>query len=295
LTTPWLDADAVEPLREDLAAGTALCLAAALARESTHPIAAALAAAWPHAAPPVHALVVTAAAGISGEVDGRALRLGHPGFALAPSHAAVPVSAAGTLMLADADGPLAAFHVHEAARTDAAATLEALRRDGITTVLASGDTHARVASAAGALGIRHWAGRQSPADKLALLEVARAQGQVTLAVGDGSNDAPALAGADVSATLGSGTDLAQAHADLLLERGGLDGLLQARRIARQLVHVVAQGRRFSLGFNLLAVPFAAAGLVPPWLAAIGMSASSLLVVLNGLRVGHERAGPALRA
>jgi len=295
LTTPWLDADAVEPLREGLAAGSALCLAAALARESTHPMAAALAAAWPHATPPVHALGITAAAGISGEVDGRALRLGHPGYALALCGTAVPVSAAGTLMLADASGPLAAFHVHEAPRAHAAATLEALRREGITTVLASGDTRARVASTASALGIRRWAGRQSPADKLALLEVARAQGQVTLAVGDGSNDAPALAGADVSATLASGTDLAQAHADLLLAGGRLDGLLQARRIARQLRHVVAQGRRWSLGYNLLAVPFAAAGLVPPWLAAIGMSASSLLVVLNGLRVGHERAGPVLRA
>jgi Cu2+-exporting ATPase len=149
-----------------------------------------------------------------------------------------------------------------------------------------------VAIIAGALGIARWAGRQSPADKLALLQAARTQGHVTLAVGDGSNDAPALAGADVSAALASGTDLAQAHADLLLVRG-LDGLWQARGIARQLAHVVRQGRRWSLGYNLLAVPFAAAGLVPPWLAAIGMSASSLVVVLNGLRVG--RAGPGLRA
>jgi Cu2+-exporting ATPase len=295
LTTPWLDADAIEPLRDEVSPEDALRLAAALARESTHPLAAALAAAWNGDTPPVHGIRVTAAAGIAGEVDGRTLRLGRPDFALAPSGAALPSSIAGTLLLADARGPLAAFHLGEAPRADAAATLEALRRDGITTVLASGDTRARVATIANALGIKRWAGRQRPEDKLALLEVARAQGQVTLAVGDGSNDAPALAGADVSAALATGTDLAQAHADLLLARGRLDGLLQARRIARELAHVVAQGRRWSLGYNLVGVPFAAAGLVSPWLAAIGMSVSSLVVVLNALRVGREGADPALGA
>ncbi|MCX7515031.1 heavy metal translocating P-type ATPase [Frateuria hangzhouensis] len=295
LTTPWLEPDAVEPLREGLAPTDALRLAAALARESTHPLAAALAAAWTGDTPPVESLVITATAGISAEVDGHALRLGRPDFALAPSGRAVPASAAGTLLLADIHGPLAAFHVSEAPRADAAATLQALRREGIVTALASGDTRARVATVASALGITRWAGRQSPADKLALLEVARTQGHVTLAIGDGSNDAPALAGADVSAALASGTDLAQAHAGVLLARGRLDGLLQARRIARELARVVAQGRRWSLAYNLLAVPFAAAGLVPPWLAAIGMSASSLVVVLNGLRVGRGHAAPALRA
>jgi hypothetical protein len=93
-------------------------------------------------------------------------------------------------------------------------------------------------------------------------------------------------GADVSAALGSGTELAQAHADLLLLDGRLDGLVQARSIARQVAHVVAQSRRWSLVYNLCAVPFAAFGFVPPWLAAIGMSLSSLAVVLNALRVGR---------
>lgn len=295
LTTPWLDAAAVEPLRAGVTAAQALCLAAALARESTHPIAAALAAAWSAPTPPVRALQITAGAGIAGEIDGRALRLGHAGFALAPRGDATPAGTADALLLADADGPLAAFHLSEAPRPDAAATLQALDRDGIACMLASGDTRARTGALADALGLARWAGRQRPQDKLALLEAARRQGRVTLAVGDGSNDAPALAGADVSVALASGTDLAQAHADLLLARGRLDGLLQARRIARELAHVSAQGRRWSLGYNLLAVPFAAAGLVPPWLAAIGMSLSSLAVVLNALRVGRAGADAALRA
>jgi Cu2+-exporting ATPase len=97
--------------------------------------------------------------------------------------------------------------------------------------------------------------------------------------------------------LGHGSELAQAHADLLLLDGRLDGLVQARSIARQVEHVVTQSRRWSLAYNFLAVPFAAFGFVPPWLAAIGMSLSSLLVVLNALRVGRATpaASPVLHA
>ncbi|MFZ0869658.1 MAG: HAD hydrolase family protein, partial [Rhodanobacter sp.] len=143
------------------------------------------------------------------------------------------------------------------------------------------------------LGIDDAHGRQSPADKLQRLQAARQRGHVTLAVGDGSNDAPVLAGADVSAALGSGTELAQAHADLLLLDGRLDGLVQARSVARQVAQVVAQSRRWSLVYNLCAVPFAAFGFVPPWLAAIGMSLSSLAVVLNAMRVGRAGADASL--
>jgi Cu2+-exporting ATPase len=141
-------------------------------------------------------------------------------------------------------------------------------------------------------GSDDWHARQSPAEKLERLQAARRDGHVTLAVGDGSNDAPVLAGADVSAALASGTELAQAHADLLLLDGRLDGLTDARMIAGQMQQVMTQSRRWALLYNLCAVPFAAIGLVPPWLAAIGMSLSSLLVILNALRVG--RAAPAAR-
>jgi len=119
-----------------------------------------------------------------------------------------------------------------------------------------------------------------------LLKHKKAQGHVTLAVGDGNNDAPILASADVSAALASGTELAQANADILLLHGQLGGLVEARRIACDVRTVIAQGRRWSLAYNLCAVPFAALGLVPPWLAAIGMSASSLAVVVNAWRVGR---------
>ena len=292
LSVPHLGGAATEPLHGN-DHGDVLQLACALAHESSHPLARALAsAARQHGLPRrAQAVQVTAGAGISGEVDGRLLRLGHADFALAPSGHAISANLSHALLLADQFGPIAAFHLDDQPRNDTQSTLDALRTAGIALAIASGDSNLRVAAFAEGLGIDDAHGRQSPADKLRRLQAARQRGHVTLAVGDGSNDAPVLAGADVSAALGSGTELAQAHADLLLLDGRLDGLVQARSIARQVERVVTQSRRWSLVYNFCAVPFAAFGFVPPWLAAIGMSLSSLLVVLNALRVG--RAGPAV--
>jgi len=291
LTVPQLDRHAVILLRDDDAAH-ALQLAAALAHESSHPLARALAdTASQHALPlRAQSLQVHAGAGISGEVDGRELYLGRPDFAMAASGKPVPSAAENALLLADGTGAIAAFHLDEQPRADARAMLDAWRAAGATVAIASGDSPDRVATVAGRLGVDDWHARQSPADKLERLQAARRHGHVTLAVGDGSNDAPVLAGADVSAALASGTELAQAHADLLLLGGRLDGLLDARRIAVQMQQIMAQSRRWALIYNLTAVPFAAFGFVPPWLAGIGMSLSSLLVVLNALRVGRH-AGP----
>jgi len=290
LSVPHLDRRAVEPLRGDTPEQV-LQLAAALAHESSHPLARALADVARQHAPPWRAqsIQVSAGAGISGQVDGRMLRLGRADFALAASGQTVTAAAADALVLADAQGAIAAFHLDEQPRADARRMLDALRLDGITPTIASGDTATRVAALAGRLGIADWHARQSPDDKLERLLAVRRDGHATLAVGDGSNDAPLLAAADVSAALSSGTELAQAHADLLLLDGRLDGLVEARAISRQMQLVMAQSRRWSLCYNLCAVPFAAFGLVPPWLAGIGMSLSSLAVVLNALRVGRGMA------
>lgn len=287
LSVPRLDRRAVEPLRGD-APELVLQLAAALAHESSHPLAQALADAARQQTLPLRAqsVQVSAGAGISGEIDGRELRLGRADFALAPSGQLPSSTTADALLLADADGAIAAFHLDEQPRGAARRLLDTLHADGVVTQVASGDAAARVAGFAARLGIEHWHARQSPADKLERLQAARRDGRVTLAVGDGSNDAPVLAGADVSAALASGTELAQAHADLLLLDGHLDGLIDARAIARQIRHITAQSRRWALAYNLCAVPFAAFGFVPPWLAGIGMSLSSLMVVLNALRVGR---------
>ena len=291
LAAPQLGLARIEPLRGDRREQV-LAWAAALASESSHPLARALTdVARQHGMIP-HARTVQecAGAGISGELDGRALRLGRADFALAGSAHSEPDSTDDALVLADVRGTLAVFHLDEQPRADARRTLDTLRSDGIAPCIASGDSPARVAALSARLDITDWHARQTPAEKLALLQTLRAKGHVILAVGDGSNDAPLLAGADVSAVLAGGTDLAQSHADLLLLDGRLDGLVYARAIACQVQSVVAQSRRWSLVYNLCAVPFAALGFVPPWLAGIGMSLSSLMVVLNALRVGCEAAG-----
>ncbi|CAM5274033.1 heavy metal translocating P-type ATPase [Rhodanobacter lindaniclasticus] len=290
LSTPHLDEHAVEPLRGD-SRDQVLAWALALANTSAHPLARALSIAGRQrvVVPAAQDVRVQLAAGVEGRVGDRALRLGRARYALDEAHYD-PRLASAALVLADQHGALARFGFHERPREDAAATLARLRDDGIGVCMASGDSADRVAALATRLGIDDWHARQLPADKLALLQSLQATGHHVLAVGDGSNDAPLLAAADVSAALASGTDLAQAQADLLLLDGRLGGLLQARAIAVQLRQVIAQSRRWALTYNLLAVPFAAFGLVSPWLAAIGMSLSSLMVVINALRVGREPAG-----
>jgi Cu2+-exporting ATPase len=272
-----------------------LPLAAALARESSHPIARAVAHATGAVAhQDMQDVRVSLGNGITAQAGGQMLRLGRADFAL--ENDATSRHAQGDLWLASAVGPIVAFRVNESLRPDAMHALQALRDEGIVTIMASGDTTQRAATIATELGITEWHAPCSPEDKLALLQLQRSQGHVTLAVGDGSNDAPVLAGADVSAALASGTELAQAHADFLLLHGRLQGLVDARAIACKVKEVIAQGRRWSLGYNLCAVPFAAFGLVPPWLAAIGMSVSSIVVVLNAWRIGRDdQAKPAMPA
>ena len=146
-----------------------------------------------------------------------------------------------------------------------------------------------MAAVATRLGIARWAARQRPQDKLARLEALRAQGARVIAVGDGLNDAPVLAGADVSVALASGAELAQAASDIVLTGERLGALAEARAIARETLAILRQNQRWALCYNLSVVPLGALGFVPPWLAAIGMSASSLVVVLNALRIGRRNA------
>ncbi|MFZ1797362.1 MAG: HAD-IC family P-type ATPase, partial [Dokdonella sp.] len=145
---------------------------------------------------------------------------------------------------------------------------------------------------AGRLGIEQWRARQLPADKLAWLAELRAHGARVIAVGDGINDAPVLAGADVSIALVGGAELAQASSDIVLAGERLDVLAPARTLARQALAILQQNYRWALIYNLSAIPIAALGFVPPWLAALGMSMSSLGVILNALRIGREPAAAA---
>ena len=286
LGVPQLDLESVDP-RRGFSRAQVLQWAAALAHESSHPLAQAVTATARQLGPPLRAngMQVVDGGGIAGEVEGRQLRLGRASFVNQLQERPPTANDDDALLLGDSQGVVAAFHLREQARDNALHTIDALRKDGMTVLIASGDAEPRVATMAQHLGVTEWASRQTPAEKLARLLQARADGHVTLAVGDGSNDAPVLAAADVSAAFSSGTDLAQSHADLILLDGRLDGLIDARLLARQAVSIVAQSRRWALIYNLCAIPFAALGFVPPWLAAIGMSLSSLVVVLNALRAG----------
>ncbi len=137
----------------------------------------------------------------------------------------------------------------------------------------------------------HGARALLPADKLAWVTELRAAGARVLAVGDGVNDAPVLAGADVAIALAEGAELTQASSDIVLKGGRLDAIAPARDIAQRTLAIVRQNQRWALYYNFSAVPLAALGFIPPWLAALGMSLSSLGVILNALRIGRGDATP----
>jgi Cu2+-exporting ATPase len=267
-------------------------IAAALEAGSEHPIARALREdiAAPLAA---HDVRNTPGHGVEGRIGDRAYRLGTPRFAA--DDAAPPASAAGESWVALAeDGELIAwFALGDTLRPDAAEALAALRRQGLRVHLLSGDGETPVQTVAGQLGIRTWRAGTLPEDKLAYVKTLQAGGRIVAMVGDGINDAPVLAGAQVSIAMGEGTDVAQAAADMVMLGSRLATLAEGVALARHTQRIVRQNLGWALGYNLIAIPAAALGHVTPWIAGIGMSASSLLVVLNALRLSDFGDAPDL--
>lgn len=291
LTLPELALDRID-LGRAATHDEAITLAAALAQGSRHPVSRAITGFAAGAAlPRIEDLREVAGNGLEGHLDGRTLRLGRADFALASHPDAVMPELDDAIVLADDDGLLAAFHLGERLRPDAREAIDALRAQGVVPEIASGDASAKVAAVAARLGIDQWRARQQPADKLARLTELRDGGARVIAVGDGINDAPVLAGADVAVAMAAGAELAQASSDVVLRGERLGAIAEARTIATETLRVLRQNQRWALSYNLSVVPFGALGFVPPWLAAIGMSLSSLVVVLNALRIGRgiERA------
>ncbi|MGH8123069.1 MAG: HAD-IC family P-type ATPase, partial [Rudaea sp.] len=268
----------------------ALALAASLARGSHHPVAQALARAAAGLPTQVADAVRTVAGGgLEGSIDGRTFKLGSPAFVLGAGEDD------DTVILAGEQGVIATFHLSERIREGAHQAIRALCATGLEVEIASGDAAAKVAAVAARLGLVRWNARQSPADKLERLRELRAGGARVIAIGDGINDAPVLAGADVAVALAAGADLAQAAGDVILDGRRLHALAEARAIARETLAVLRQNQRWALAYNLAVVPLGALGLVPAWLAALGMSASSLVVVLNALRIGRRTPSATLPA
>ncbi len=268
-----------------------LAIAAALEQYVEHPLAGAIL----RAAPAAGAITASGirnlpGAGVSGAVDGRRYWLGSSAFI----RTELPDLAFGATdgdggdhgkeaWLADRDGLVAGFVFDDPLRPDSAATVAYLRGCGLEQTLLSGDRPAAVAPVAAALGIDDARGGLRPEQKLAALAALAAAGATAIVIGDGVNDAPMLARAHVAVAVANATEQAKLSADLLLLRGGLRGLVVAHRVARRSRRLIRQNMAWAIGYNALALPLALAGFIAPWFAALVMSLSSVLVVVNGAR------------
>jgi Cu2+-exporting ATPase len=182
----------------------------------------------------------------------------------------------------------AAFVLGDELRPGARDLMADLRRQGIHVMLLTGDHETAARGVAEKLGIDDVAWELRPADKLERVKALQQGGAVVAMVGDGVNDAPVLAAAQVSIAMGGGTAVAAASADMILLSQQLPHLADGIAVARRTLNVIRQNLAWAVVYNLLAIPAAAAGYITPWLAALGMSASSLLVVANALRLAQRR-------
>ena len=275
----------------DLDEAGCLRLAAALEQSSEHPVAAALRRA-------AEGLVLASASAVRNEpgmgvvasIDGRMYRIGRPDFVL---QGLLPLSgdarewlgASETVVaLADECRCLALFKIGDELRPEAGRLISDLQAAGRQVILLSGDAPTVAEHLAGQLAIRDVRAGVSPQGKYDCVKALQAQGAIVAMVGDGVNDAPVLAQAQVSVAMGGGAQLARTQSDFVLLSENLDHLRHGVRRAGFALRVIRQNLWWSFAYNFVALPLAIAGYVTPWLAGIGMSASSLLVVLNSLRI-----------
>ena len=282
-------------------ADTVRALAAALEAGSEHPIARALRQDRPQGECPAASslrglredivpdlqardLRNTPGQGIEGRIGERHYRLGAPRFAAAGVAPPDADDDASWIALSEDGRVIAWFALADTPRPDAAAALAALKTQGLRLHLLSGDAEPAVRAAAAQFGIDDWRACALPEDKLAYVKALQGQGRIVAMVGDGINDAPVLAGAQVSIAMGEGADVAQAAADMVMLGSRFATLAEGVALARKTQKIIRENLGWALGYNLVAIPAATLGYVTPWIAGIGMSASSLLVVLNALRL-----------
>ncbi|GGK99776.1 heavy metal translocating P-type ATPase [Mangrovihabitans endophyticus] len=245
--------------------------------------------------------------GARGRVDGRAVLIGSPRLmdrSGVPVPAQCPVAGTrwadrgGTTVLVAVDGVVcAALLLTDTVRSSAAGAVRALREMGLRTILLTGDNPASAGAVAAEIGVDETIAQVLPADKAAVVARLRGEGHVVAMVGDGINDAPALAGADLGMAVVTGTDVAIGAADVILVRDDLDVVPLAVALARRTLRTIRVNLAWAFGYNLLALPIAAAGLLNPLISSAAMALSSLLVVSNSLRLrgfGEPRDRPAAR-
>ncbi|MBU0656768.1 MAG: heavy metal translocating P-type ATPase [Gammaproteobacteria bacterium] len=262
-------------------------IAAGLETASEHPVAHAIAGLSDSPAR-VSNLTAESGRGVKGIYQQKRYRIGTESFVRELTGTALPEMRRGSdrseVFLGSEDGWLACISLADRLREEAGSVVQELRSLGVDVTLLSGDTPEMVNTVAQQLDIPHAHGGQLPDGKLAYLRGLQEQGAVVAMVGDGVNDAPVLAGAQVSIAMGSGSQLAQASADMVLLSENLHQLPFSIQTARRMQAIIKQNFAWTILYNLLAIPLAASGLIAPWMAAIGMSASSLIVVLNALRL-----------
>lgn len=289
LTQGRVQLDAVTPLP---AAGSLdpTSIAAALEAHSSHPIAHAFRdVAIKQQAENVRNV---AGGGLHGDVGGERFVLGHADFVAshcgwqAPAEPEWRPGRIGLLLGSPVRGALAWISVSDPLRPGVARTVAALKARGLSVGLLSGDHSGTVEYVAAATDMDWWRGGMSPDGKLALLSELQQGGARVLMVGDGINDIPVLSRADVSVAMGDAVDIARIHADAVLFNNQPEALPQVLQYARWTRRVIRQNLGWAIGYNLIALPAAAMGLVAPWAAALGMSLSSLIVVLNARRLAR---------
>jgi P-type Cu2+ transporter len=280
--------------RVDESAGIApesLEKAARLALSSHHPLAAALAR-MAHLRSPYAGAVEEPGQGVRAVIDGSEARLGSAGFCGIATDAPGQQRSDASFITFALDGTAITIPIRQTLRPDAVAVIDALRRRGLDLMILSGDRAAAVAPVAKVLGIANWQAGLKPAEKIAKIDALKAHGHRVLMVGDGLNDAPALAAAHVSMSPITAAHLTQANADALFLGDQLKPVLQAVAISRRARRLMQENLALAVVYNLFAVPLAIAGLVTPLIAAVAMSGSSLLVTLNALRARLRPGGAA---
>jgi Cu2+-exporting ATPase len=223
--------------------------------------------------------------------QGRRFRLGSASWAGAQQD---PESGGPRVWLGEGEQVLAVFEFDEAVRADAAAALAALAARGLALRMLSGDRAVPVREVADRLGLAQAQADARPADKLAAVAALQRDGHCVGMVGDGLNDAPVMARADVSFAMGEGAALTRSKADFVVASGRLADVATARETARRAMRIVRQNLSWAVAYNAVCVPLALFGAFPPWAAGLGMATSSLLVVLNSIRIDPRAGAEAAR-
>ena len=288
---PEITAVKTNPARPETDRDRALQIASAIESASAHPIARAFHSASRESGRDERVdglkaknVRIHPARGLEAEIEGAAWKIGTAEFALPYGRTEVDDS----IWLADTGGWVACFELQDTLRDDAEATVRQLIDEDLGSAVLSGDSREAVERVAGRIGIGDWHARQSPEMKLQKLEAMRKEGKSVLMIGDGVNDAPILAAADVSMTVKGGAELANSAADLILTADSLWLVVKARDTARSARQLVRQNLTWAVLYNASIMPLAVAGMLKPWMAALGMSLSSLLVVANASRLVRKQ-------